>query len=71
MGAEDATVLKIHIASIEDIIRKYKIPPLHIANLDEAGITPNRETKGKFTGNVVIRRRIRAIRGRSNYELRI
>lgn len=54
-AAANATVLTTHIASIEDIVRKHKIPPTHIANLDETGITPNRDTKGKLIGKVMRR----------------
>ena len=59
--ATNSTALTTHIASIEIIIKTNNIPPSHITNLDETGGTLNRDTRGKRTGEVAMRRSMRAM----------
>ena len=65
-AAIHATDLTTNIASIEHVIETNNIPPSHIANIDETGVTPNRDTREELTGKVVMRRRRRAMGSESN-----
>ena len=59
-------MLKTHIAPIEEIIKTTRnIRPCHIANLDETGVTLNRDKKGNLTGKVAMRRSGRATGGKN------
>lgn len=62
-ASKNSTTLTTHITSLEHIIKTNNIPPSHIANLDETGVTPNCDTKGKMTGKVAMRRSMRAMGG--------
>ena len=53
------------IASTEEIIETNNIPPSHIADLYETGVTPSRDTEGKLTVKVAMRRSMRATAGKN------
>ena len=59
MDATNGDVLTSHLATLEALIQEHGITTSHIANLDETGVSPNRDAKGKMRMKWVARWKIR------------
>lgn len=60
--SSNANVITTHIAALEKIIKDNGITASHIANLDETGVSPNRDVTGRIQAKQVLNKNRKSVR---------